>query len=101
VAQGGVGSTNTTEFNAGLEYLRDPRRPNNLPLRLGFYHAQLPFPLQRGVNVSETGITIGTSKRFVADRAGFDLALGQVWRKGGAGFSERATMLTVGVSVRP
>jgi len=101
VAQGGIGSTNTTEFSAGLEYLRDPRRPNNLPLRLGFYHARLPFPLVRGVDVSETGITIGTSKRFVADRAGFDIALGQVWRKGGAGFSERATLLTLGVSVRP
>ncbi len=101
VAQGGVGSVNTTEFNFGLEYLRDPRRPNNLPLRLGFYHARLPFPLTRGQDISESGISIGTSKRFVADRAGFDLALGQVWRKGGAGFTERATQLTVGISVRP
>lgn len=101
VAQGGVGSVNTTEFNFGLEYVRDPRRPNNLPLRLGFYHARLPFPLTRGQNISETGISIGTSKRFVADRAGFDFALGQVWRKGGAGFTERATQLTVGISVRP
>ncbi|HSE53007.1 MAG TPA: hypothetical protein VLB00_12520 [Gemmatimonadales bacterium] len=101
VAQGGIGSNNTTEFNAGLEYLRDPRRPNNLPLRLGFYHAKLPFPLVLGEDASETGISIGTSKRFVGERAGIDLALGQVWRKGGAGFSERATLLTLGVSVRP
>ena len=101
VAQGGVGSVNTIEFNVGLEYLRDPRRPNNLPLRLGFYRARLPFPVIRGQNINETGITIGTSKRFVADRAGFDLAVGQVWRKGGPGFSERATLVTVGISVRP
>jgi len=101
VNQGGIGSVSTTEVNVGLEYLRDPRRPNNLPLRLGFYRARLPFPVIRGQNISETGISIGTSKRFVADRAGFDIALGEVWRKGGAGFSERATLLTFGISVRP
>jgi hypothetical protein len=101
VEQGGVGSTNTTEFSVGAEFLKDPRRPNNLPLRLGFYTARLPFPLKRGDDVRETGISIGTSKRFVGDRAGFDLALSRVWRKGGEGFSERATLLTVGISVRP
>jgi hypothetical protein len=101
VSQGGIGSVSTTELSVGLEYLRDPRRPNNLPLRLGFYRARLPFPVIRGQDINETGISIGTSKRFVADRAGFDIALGRVWRKGGAGFSERATLLTVGISVRP
>jgi len=101
VSQGGIGSVSTTELSVGLEYLRDPRRPNNLPLRLGFYRARLPFPVIRGQDITETGISIGTSKRFVADRAGFDIALGQVWRNGGAGFSERATLLTVGISVRP
>ena len=101
VAQGGIGSVNTIELNVGLEYLRDPRRPNNFPLRLGFYRARLPFPVSRGQNINETGITIGTSKRFVADRAGLDIALAQVWRKGGPGFSERATLLTAGISVRP
>lgn len=101
VAQGGVGSTNTTEFNLGAEYLRDPRRPNNLPIRLGFYRARLPFPLLRGENIHETGVSIGTSKRFVADRAGVDFSLARVWRKGGAGFSETATQLTMGISVRP
>jgi hypothetical protein len=101
VAQGGIGSVSTTEVNVGFEYLRDPRRPNNLPLRVGFYRARLPFPVVRGQNINETGISIGTSKRFVGERAGFDLALGRVWRKGGTGFSERATLLTVGISVRP
>jgi|KBSSwiStaDraftv2_1062776.scaffolds.fasta_scaffold20024_2 opacity protein-like surface antigen len=101
VDQGGIGSVSTTEVNVGLEYLRDPRRPNNLPLRLGFYRSRLPFPVIRGQNINETGISIGTSKRFVGDRAGFDLAVAEVWRKGGAGFTERATLLTVGISVRP
>lgn len=101
VAQEGVGSTNTTEFSLGAEYLSDPRRPNHLPLRLGVYHARLPFPLQRGVDVDETGVSVGTGVRFVADRAGFDLGLSQIWRKGGAGFTERATLLTFGISVRP
>ena len=101
VEQGGVGSINTTEFQAGLEYFRDGDRPSNLPIRLGFFHARLPFPLQSGDNTSETGITFGTSKRFVADRAGFDLALSQIWRRGGEGFTERATQFTFGISVRP
>ena len=101
VEQGGVGSFNTTEFNVGFEYLRDERRPSNLPIRVGVYHARLPFPLRREDNASETGISLGTSKRFVADRAGVDLALSRVWRSGGAGFKEHATLLTLGISVRP
>ena len=101
IEQGGIGSINTTEFQIGLEYFRDARRPSNLPIRLGFFHARLPFPLREGDNTSETGITVGTSKRFVADRAGFDLAVSQIWRRGGEGFTERATQLTFGISVRP
>ena len=50
---------------------------------------------------SETAISFGTSFRFVAERAGFDVALQRVWRKGGAGFTEKATLLSLGVSVRP
>jgi hypothetical protein len=101
VAQGGVGSTNTTEFSAGIEYLSDPRRPLRRPLRLGVFHARLPFPLQRGVNVDETGVALGTSVRFVNDRAGFDVSLQRIWRKGGPSFREQATLLTFGFSIRP
>lgn len=101
VAQGGVGATNTTEFSLGFEYLRDLRRPGRWPLRIGAYHAELPFPLTRGQDLTETGVSIGTATRFVGDRAGFDFSLTQLWRRGGSGFKERATLLTVGITVRP
>lgn len=101
VAQGGVGSVNTSEFAGGMEFLTDLKRPFHRPLRLGIFHAQLPFSLVRGEAVSETGISLGTSQRFVADRAGVDLSLARVWRKGGSSFSERAFLLTLGVSIRP
>lgn len=101
VAQGGVGSTNTTEFNGGIEYLTDPKHPFRHPIRLGVYHARLPFPLRKGEDADENGISIGSSFRFVADRAGIDVALQHVWRKGGTGFSEQATLLNFGVSIRP
>lgn len=101
IEQGGVGSSNTTEFSAGLEYLADPKRPAHHPLRLGVYHARLPFPLRRGEDADETGVSLGSSVRFGADRAGLDVALSHVWRKGAPGFTERAFMLTLGVSLRP
>ncbi|HEV8150472.1 MAG TPA: hypothetical protein VGP61_09850 [Gemmatimonadales bacterium] len=101
VAQGGVGSVNTTELATGLEFLTDPKRPQHRPLRFGLFHAQLPFSLVRGEALSETGVSLGSSQRFVANRAGVDLSLARVWRKGGANFRERAFLLTLGVSIRP
>lgn len=101
VAQGGIGSNNTTEWSGGIEYFGDSRRPLRLPIRLGFRHARLPFPVQRGVDVSETGVSLGSSVRFVNDRAGLDLAVERIWRKGGPGFTESATLLTVGFAIRP
>ena len=87
--------------SGGLEFRTDPRRPSRRPIRLGIRHARLPFPLQQGVNVTETGVALGSSIRFVNDRAGIDLAVERIWRKGGAGFSEAATLLTVGFTIRP
>ncbi|NOT07811.1 MAG: hypothetical protein HOP28_06360 [Gemmatimonadales bacterium] len=101
IDQGGIGSVNITEFNAGAEILTDVRRPSRRPIRLGIHHATLPFPFQVGEKTSETGVSIGTGMRFVGDRAGVDLALQRIWRKGATGFSETATLLTVGVSLRP
>jgi hypothetical protein len=101
VAQGGIGSVNTTEFAGGVEILTNLRRPSQQPIRLGVFHARLPFPLRRGEDVDETGISIGSGLRFGADRAGLDVALARVWRKGAPGFTERATLLTLGVSLRP
>lgn len=101
VEQGGIGSVNSTELSAGIEYLTNPRRVFHRPIRLGVRRATLPFPLRLGDKTTETSVSLGTSSRFMADRAGFDIALQRVWRKGGAGFDETATLLTLGVSVRP
>jgi hypothetical protein len=101
VAQGGTGSVNASEVSLGFEYLTDPRRPSHRPIRVGVRRATLPFPLRPGDKTTETAVSIGTSLRFVNERAGFDLAVQRLWRKGGAGFDETATLLTLGVSVRP
>ncbi len=101
VRLGGIGSVNTTEFTAGVEYYTDRRRISNRPLRLGVRHATLPFPLRLGDKTSETAVSIGTSFRFVAERAGVDIAMQRLWRNGGPGFTEHATLLTLGISVRP
>ena len=101
VAQGGVGSVNTTELNGGLEFVPDPKRPTRRPIRLGIYHASLPFPLERGDDASETGVSLGSALRFVGGRASLDFALERIWRKAGPGFKERATLLTLGIGIRP
>jgi hypothetical protein len=101
VAQGGVGSVNISEFSTGIEFLTSARHPAQGPIRLGAFHARLPFPLRRGEDVSETGVSVGTGFRFGGDRAGFELALARVWRKGAPGFREHAMLLTLGVSLRP
>jgi hypothetical protein len=101
VQQGGIGADDTAEFGIGIERLSDPRRPSHRPIRLGFRRGSLPFPLERGREVTETALTLGTGFRFVADRAGIDLALERVWRNGGEGFKETATLVRLGISVRP
>ena len=101
VALNGVGSTNTTELAAGMEYITRPTRPAHLPLRVGINHARLPFPLRRDEDADETTVSVGTSLRFAADRAGLDFALARVWRKGAPGFTEHATLLTIGATLRP
>jgi hypothetical protein len=100
IDQGGTGSVNSTEISAGLEFLTDAKRAFNRPIRLGLRRGTLPFPLRPGDKTTETAASLGTSFRFLADRAGFDLALQRVWRKGGAGFEETATLLTFGITVR-
>jgi len=100
IVQGGTGSVNSTEISAGLEFLTDAKRAFNRPIRLGLRRGTLPFPLRPGDKTTETAASLGTSFRFLADRAGFDLALQRVWRKGGAGFEETATLLTFGITVR-
>jgi hypothetical protein len=101
VALGGLGSTNTTEWSAGLEFTPDPNRPGKRPIRLGGYRSSLPFPLQPGQHQTETGISAGTSLEFAGGRARGDLALTRAWRSGGPDISERAVLLNLGISIRP
>lgn len=100
LAQGGIGANNTYEVAAGAEYTSDPKRPLRRPLRLGARYATLPFLLVPGQEGHEFGVSVGSGMSFAQSRAGIDLALEHVWRSGGA-YSERAFLLSVGISVRP
>lgn len=101
IGQGGIGAENTAEIAVGLEYVTDTRRIFNRPLRIGIRNSTLPFPVQPGNQAKETAVSLGTSFRFVNERAGLDLALQRIWRSAPGGFRERATQLNLGVSVRP
>lgn len=100
-AQGGIAALDAYELSGGLEIVRDPRRPDHKAIRLGAHYATLPFPLRAGHQAHELGVAVGTGLRFVGGRGGFDLALQQLWRSDGAGYTERATVFTMGVSLRP
>ena len=89
-----------TTNTPGVEYARNPRRPDHLPLRLGVRHGQLPFLLVQGSQPKELGIAIGTGFRFAGDLGGIDLAMERVTRKQGESYRESAWQLTLGVSVR-
>jgi hypothetical protein len=98
--QGGTGADNTFEFAVGAEYMPDPTRPFRRPIRLGAHYGQLPFPLTSGDQGHEFGVSLGSGIRFAQQRAGVDLSLEHVWRSEGP-YSERAFVVSVGVSVRP
>jgi hypothetical protein len=98
--QGGIGSENTIEIAAGVEYASDLKEPYQRPLRLGARYGRLPFPVVTGQQGSEFAVSIGSGARFAQQRGGVDLALEHVWRSEGA-YSERAFVLSIGMSVRP
>lgn len=100
LAQGAPGSDNTVDLALGGEYVGDPKRPYRRPLRIGVRYANLPFPLETGVQPTEFAVSIGTGTRFAQQRGGVDLALEHVWRSAGD-FKERSLLVSVGVSVRP
>ncbi|MEZ4585689.1 MAG: hypothetical protein R2909_04720 [Gemmatimonadales bacterium] len=100
-AQGGVGALNTTEMAVGLELIRNSRNPAHKAIRFGAHYSTLPFPVNPGIQPHEYGLSLGTGLRFTGGRGGFDIALEQLWRSDGEGFSERAFVLTLGVSLRP
>ncbi|MGH7594248.1 MAG: hypothetical protein ACRELE_10420 [Gemmatimonadales bacterium] len=101
VTQGAPGARNTLEVNGGVELFRDLRRPLKYPLRLGARYATLPFLLVSGSQPTEYGFSIGTGRRFAQERGGFDIAIEHVWRSQGSSYTESATIITFGISVRP
>ncbi len=101
LAQGGVGADNAYEVATGFEILRNSKVPGQKPLRFGGRYATLPFPVRAGHQPHEVGLAVGTGFRFVRGQGGFDLALERLWRADGAGYTERATVLTLGFSLRP
>src|SRR5690606_8411161 len=100
VESGGLGARNTIETAVGVEVLRNLRRPEHLPLRLGVRHAQLPFMLGQGSQPRELGFTIGTGFRFARDQGGIDLTLERIERSQGSLYSESAWHFSAGVSLR-
>ncbi len=101
VAAGGVGAVNTLEAAGGLEFTPNPRRPLRAPIRLGFRYSRLPFPLAAGAPAREYGLAAGSGFSFAADRGGVDLAVERAWRRQDDGFTERAWIVTLGLTVRP
>jgi hypothetical protein len=100
LAQGGTGAANTIEVAGGAEFTPDLKRPYHFPLRFGGHFAQLPFPLVPGDHPREIGVSAGTGMRFAQERGGIDFTLEHLWRTEGV-YSERALMVTLGISVRP
>lgn len=105
-ALGGTGARNTVEIAAGAELIRNARRPQQRPIRLGARYATLPFPVENGSQAHEVGVALGTGFRFAQDRAGIDhagidLSVERVWRRASGGHSEGAWLIGVGVTVRP
>lgn len=98
--QGGTGAENTVQVSVGGELIPDLRRPNRRPIRFGVRYGTLPFPLVPGEQPKELGISLGSGARFAQQRAGIDIGLEHVWRSAGA-YSERAFLVTVGVTVKP
>jgi hypothetical protein len=98
--QGGIGAENTLEVALGGQYTPDLKRPYRRPIRFGARYATLPFPLVLGQQAHELGISLGSGLRFAQQRAGVDVSLEHVWRSEGP-YSERAFVLSLGISVRP
>ena len=99
--QDGIGAIDSYEVATGFEVLRDPKNPGHRPLRFGVHFATLPFPVQVGVRPSEFGLSAGTGIRFTQGRGGIDVSVQQIFRSSTGGYTERATVVSLGISVRP
>ena len=100
VALGGAGARNTIEVAGGIELVRNARRPEHLPLRLGVRHTELPFLLAEGSQPRELGVSVGTAFRFARDLGGADITLERLRRTQGSEYTETAWHLSVGFSMQ-
>ncbi|HEX5004249.1 MAG TPA: hypothetical protein VFV65_02985 [Gemmatimonadales bacterium] len=101
VDAGGIGAEDTFRGSIGGEMATSPVHPGTLPLRAGLRYAQLPFPLADGEQPSEFAVAAGTGARFAKGHAAIDVALERVWRSSSGGFSEKAWILTFGLTLKP
>ena len=97
---GAIGAANTLEFTAGVELIKDARRPTQFPVRVGFRYTDLPFLITPGVQPNEWSISAGTGFRFSGDHGGVDLSLQRFERSQGTAYKETGMILSIGVSVR-
>ena len=100
-AQGGIGADNALRAAVGVELATNRPNPAKFPLRLGVRTAQLPFPLEPGAQPREIAATTGTGFRFAKSHAAADFALERIWRSADSGFSEKAWVLYMGVTLKP
>lgn len=101
VAEGGIGAENTVRASLGAELPTSTAQPGMFPVRVGVRAAQLPFPLAPGQQPTEFAVTGGTGVRFAKGHGAIDLALERVWRQADGGFSERAWIVTFGLTLKP
>lgn len=99
--QGGLGALNTYEVSGGIELVTSRSRPAHRPLRAGFRYGTLPFPVTSGDRPTEFGVSVGSGFRFRGDRGGVDVSVERIHRSQGSAFTENATILTIGVTIRP
>jgi hypothetical protein len=100
IALGGVGSRNTIDLSAGLEF-RTHLYVDDLPIRFGVRYANLPFALTTGDWPDELGLSLGTGMRFARGHGGIDATLQEIYRSDGTGRKEYATLVSIAVILRP
>jgi len=94
LTSGAANAYDTWEIGSGVEV----QGPSNLPLRLGFRYAQLPYsPAEQA---REINLSFGSGFSFAQGRATIEFAVERAMRDGG-GVEERAWMLSFELRVVP
>ena len=100
IAQGGYGAKNTLEVSGGIE-LRTGRTSNQFPVRAGVRYASIPWLIGVPEQPEAWSFAAGTGVSFSRGRGLVDVAVERVNRSAGPQYSEKAWLITVGVTVRP